>query len=109
MVGEPVEECTGQAFVTEDGRPLVEWQIGRDDRSAALVALADQLEEKFGTGFRQWDEAELIDDQQFVPSTIGLPLLPRLALVPRYGAARPSRLAMAFTRKIREELDGSMV
>ena len=66
VVGEPVEQSAGEALVPEGRRPLVEGQVGGDDRGAALVTLADQLEEELGAGPGQRDEAELVDDQQLV-------------------------------------------
>lgn len=44
------------------------------------------------------------DDIPILPSNIGLPLLPRVALVPKYGTAPPSPQTKALTQKIREEL-----
>ena len=40
MVGEAVEECTGEPLGTEHLGPFVEGQIGGDQGRAALVALA---------------------------------------------------------------------
>jgi hypothetical protein len=53
MVGQPVEERAGEALVAEGAGPLVEGQVGGDDGGAALVALADQLEQQFSPGFRE--------------------------------------------------------
>jgi integrase len=50
VVGQPVEQRAGEAFVAECAGPLVEGQVRGDDRGAALVALADQLEQAFGAG-----------------------------------------------------------
>jgi hypothetical protein len=36
VVGQPVEERTGQPFGPEHAGPLVEWQIAGDDGGAAL-------------------------------------------------------------------------
>lgn len=48
MVGQPVEQRTGAALVAEGGGPFVEGQVRGDNGGATLVALADQLEQKFG-------------------------------------------------------------
>ena len=64
VVGQPVEQCTGQPLGPEHAGPLVEWQIAGDDDGAALVALAEDLEQHLGAGRRQGYIAELINDQQ---------------------------------------------
>ena len=56
----------------EHGRPLVEWQIAGDQRAAALVALAEDLEQQLGSIWRQRHVAEFIDDQQPVASELTL-------------------------------------
>ena len=50
MVGEPVQQRSGEALRTEDRGPLVEWQVGGDQDGPALIALADDLEEEFRPG-----------------------------------------------------------
>ena len=64
VVGEPVQQRAGEAFRSEDRSPLVERQVGGDQDGAPLVALAEDLEEQFCPGGGQWDEPQLIDDQQ---------------------------------------------
>ena len=39
MVGQPVEERAGQALSAEGFRPFIEWQVARDQRGPALIAL----------------------------------------------------------------------
>ena len=51
VMGEAVEERTGQALGAEHAGPLVERQIAGDDDLAPLVALAEHLEEQLGTGW----------------------------------------------------------
>ena len=81
---------------------------GSDQDGASLVALAEDLEEEFCPGAGQWDEAQLVDDQQVQPRQLPLeveqpPLVPGLhqfvpsaAVVvkpkynPRWQAAIPS-------------------
>jgi hypothetical protein len=50
VMGEAVEERTGQAFGAEHAGPLVERQIAGDDDRSPLVALAEHLEQQLGTG-----------------------------------------------------------
>ena len=72
MVGQAIQQGSGQAFGTEDFRPFIERQIGGDDHRASLVALRDGFEQKFGAGFGQRHEAELIDDQQMLAGELFL-------------------------------------
>jgi hypothetical protein len=46
MMGEPVEESTGEAFRPEDRRPFLERQIGGEHDRAALVTLREHLEQE---------------------------------------------------------------
>ena len=55
MVGEPVQQRADEAFRTEHLGPLIEGQVGGDQDGAALVALAEDLEEEFADD--QQDEA----------------------------------------------------
>ena len=64
MVGEAVQQGTGEAFRSEHPGPLIEGQVGGDQDGAALVALAEDLEEEFRPGGGQGDEAQFVDDQQ---------------------------------------------
>ncbi len=66
VVGEPVEQGSGKAFGAEDLGPLGEGQVGCQHGRAALVALAEHLEEQLGACLGQRYEAEFIDDQQLV-------------------------------------------
>src|SRR6516165_11344964 len=52
--------------------PLVERQIGGDNDGAALVTLAEDLEQELRTGRRQGDVTELVDDQQLVGRQLAL-------------------------------------
>ena len=72
MVGEAVEERTGEPLRAENARPLIERQIAGDQRAAALVALAEDLEQQFGSGWRERHVAEFIDDQQPVAGELAL-------------------------------------
>src|SRR6266704_6178153 len=72
VVGQPVEQRAGQPLGPEHAGPLVERQIAGDDSRAALVALAEDLEQQLGAGRRQRYVAEFIDDQQLVTSQLAL-------------------------------------
>src|SRR5713226_4355515 len=72
VVGQSVEQRTGQPLGSEHAGPLVEWQIAGDDGGAALVALAEDLEQQLGAGRRQGYIAEFIDDQQLVTGQLAL-------------------------------------
>ena len=52
--------------------PFVEWQIAGDDGGAALVALAEDLEQQLGAGRRQRYITEFIDNQQRVTCQLAL-------------------------------------
>jgi hypothetical protein len=59
VVGQSVEQRTGQPVGPEHAGPFVEWQIVGDDGGAALVALAEDLKQQLGAGRRQGYIAEL--------------------------------------------------
>ena len=64
VVGEAVQQRTGQTLRAEDLGLLVEGQVGGDQGGVPLVALAEYLEEQFRSGSGQWHEAQFVDDQQ---------------------------------------------
>src|SRR5262245_66464793 len=66
VVGQAIEQRAGQSLGSEHASPLVERQIGGDNDGAALVTLAEDLEQELRAGCRQRDTAEFIDDQQLV-------------------------------------------
>src|SRR5260370_19933991 len=53
-------------------RSLVERQIAGDDRRAALVALAEDLEEQIAPSWRQRHVAQFVDDQELVAGELTL-------------------------------------
>ena len=63
-VGETVQQRPGQAFGAEHLGLLVEGQIAGHQGGTALVALAEHLEQQFGSRLRERHEAEFVDDQQ---------------------------------------------
>src|SRR4051794_23562444 len=66
MVREAVEQGAGQPLAAEDLGPFVEWQIAGHQRGAALVALAEHLEQQLRPALRERHKAKLVDDQQLV-------------------------------------------
>ena len=72
VVGEPVEQRAGQPLGGEHAGPLVERQVAGDDGGAALVALAEHLEQQFGAGLGERHVAEFVDDQQLVAGELAL-------------------------------------
>ena len=70
MVGEPVQQCAGQTFRAEYPGPFVERQVGGHQSGAALVTLAEHLEQQFGAGFTERNKAGFVDDQQAVFSQL---------------------------------------
>ena len=66
MVGQPVEQCAGEALGAEGLGPFIEGQIAGNQGRAALVTLRDQLEQQFGAGLGQRHKAQFVDDQQLV-------------------------------------------
>jgi hypothetical protein len=72
VVGEAVEQGPGQPLGGEHAGPLVEGQIAGDDGGAALVALAEDLEQQLGTARREGDVAQLVDDQELVAGELAL-------------------------------------
>ena len=45
MMGEPVQQCAGQAFGAKDFGPFFKRQIACDQRRSAFITLAEGLEE----------------------------------------------------------------
>ena len=66
MVCEAVQQSSGQTFGAEDLGPFIERQIGGHQDRAALVTLAEDLEQEFGAGLGERHEAEFVDNQQAV-------------------------------------------
>ncbi len=61
MVGEAVDQCRDAAGVGEDGGPVLEGEVGRDDDGFLLVATRDDLEEEIGGAGIVGEVADLID------------------------------------------------
>ena len=81
VVGESVQQGSGEALGAEDVGPFVEGQVGGDQDGAPFVALAEDLEEQFRAGGGPGHEAQLVDDQK--PEAGQLPLqIEQSAVVP---------------------------
>ena len=64
VMEQPIEQCRGEgAVVVEDLGPVLVGAIGGDDDGAALVALADDLEEQVGAVFVDGQIAQFVDEQ----------------------------------------------
>src|SRR6202166_3229971 len=72
VVCQPIEQRAGQPLGPEHAGPFVERQIAGDDGGAALVSLAEDLEQELRAGRRQRHVAEFVDDQQLVGSQLAL-------------------------------------
>ena len=64
VMRQAVEERGGHLCVAEDGRPLSERQVGRDDDRGAFVKLADEVEQELAAGLGEREIAELVEDQE---------------------------------------------
>src|SRR3954452_15846079 len=63
VVQQPVEDRGGEHVVAEDLAPFGEALVAGDDRAAAFVAAADQLEDHVRLGARERQVADLVDDK----------------------------------------------
>ena len=52
VVGDPVEQCAGEALAGEHRRPFLEGQVRGDDGGAVLVAPAEDVEQQFASAPR---------------------------------------------------------
>src|SRR5579863_3816803 len=64
MMEQTVEQRGGDDWAAEDVAPFGEAAVRSEDHGALLVAGIDQLEEQIPTAWRDWQVADLIDDQQ---------------------------------------------
>lgn len=65
MMHQPVKDGRGQGgIVVEDARPLLVDGVGGNERGAALIAGADDLEEQIGALLVHGKVSEFVDDQQ---------------------------------------------
>jgi hypothetical protein len=61
MLGEAIDEGAETGGVVEDGAPLLEGEVGREDDRLGLMAPADDVEEKIGGAAVAGDVAELVE------------------------------------------------
>jgi hypothetical protein len=66
VVREPIKQSAGEPLRSEHARPFVKGKIAGQDHRAALVTLAEDLEQKLRPGRRQRNIAQLVDNQQLV-------------------------------------------
>ena len=59
-----INRCDGHHVIRQDGVPLTEGLIGRDEQAASLVAMGNQFKEDRGFGLRLFDVAKVINDEQ---------------------------------------------
>jgi hypothetical protein len=64
VVQEPVEQADGGGVLGQEAAPLVEWPVRADAEGAVFVGGGDEAEQQLGAGVVQWDEAQLVDDDQ---------------------------------------------
>ena len=65
VVGEPVQQGSGEPLRAEHVGPFVEGQVGGHQDGAPIAALAEDLEEQFRSGGRPGHVAQFVDDQLF--------------------------------------------
>ncbi len=63
-MGKAVEEGSGESLAAEDVGPFVEGEVAGDEGGTAFMTLGEDIEEEFGSGFRERDEAEFVDDEE---------------------------------------------
>jgi hypothetical protein len=64
VVGQPVEQRTGETFGAEHLGPVLERKVGHDDCRAAFISLRDDLEQQLRPCGGQRHLAEFVDDEQ---------------------------------------------
>jgi hypothetical protein len=75
VLSKAVDEGDDAGGAGEDGAPLLEGQVGGDDRGSMFVAAADDVEEDVGRAAVAGQVAEFVKDQERRP---GVPLEPAL-------------------------------
>src|SRR5271156_6453100 len=59
-----IEQRASEALGGAHAGPLIEGQVACNDDRAALVALAEALEQQLGAGRRERDGSQTVDDQK---------------------------------------------
>ena len=57
-VGKSIDERAGEPFVAEDLGPVLEGPVGGEDKALTFVGAADDVEEKFGSGFGEGQDSQ---------------------------------------------------
>ncbi len=64
VMEQPIENRRGEHVVAEDGAPLGDKLIGRDQQAGTLVPTGDELKKEMGTATFEGQVPELVDDEQ---------------------------------------------
>ena len=64
MMGQAIEQRGGHFRIAEDGRPLAEGEVGRDDDRGPLVEPADEVEQELAAGLGERQIAEFVEDHE---------------------------------------------
>src|ERR671914_293941 len=72
-MGQAIEQCPSEPFVTKDFSPAAKLQIGGDDHTASEIAVSADLEQQSGPIRGEGDKAHLIQDQQVQLLELGQP------------------------------------
>ncbi len=67
VVPKTVQQGGGQLLVAKNLYPLPEGEVRGDHRRADLVTLGEQVEEQLPSGSLEWDEPQLVEDQEIHP------------------------------------------
>src|SRR5450759_1983204 len=70
VMRQPVQQRARQPLRAQDLRPFGKRLVRCHQRRAALIALAEDLEQHLGPRLRQRHEAQFIDDEQFLPDQV---------------------------------------
>lgn len=63
---EAVDDGAGENGVLEEGRPILEGEVGGDDDAALAVAVGQKVEEQLTSGLVEGDVAQLVEDNEAV-------------------------------------------
>ena len=63
-VSEPIKQCTGEPFGTEDLSPFLKGQVCGYHETMMLIGPTDDFKEQFSSGLGERDISQFIDDQQ---------------------------------------------
>lgn len=63
VVGESVDDCCRDRGVVENGRPIFEGTVARQDHGSAFIAAGNDLEEHVRTKTVDREVAELVNDE----------------------------------------------